>query len=142
MDAWISYSLLVIAAWGLAGLLQKLGTNRVSAESLLVWLTAGYILLLPWLLMQSGVARLSSQALLIGVLAGLTNGLGAWFFFASLRSGAKASVAVPLTALNPLVTVLLAVVFLSEKLTNLQWFGVFLATLAGVLIACETPERT
>ena len=43
------FSCIAIVLWGLVGLLQKLGTNRISASSLLVWLMVGFLVLLPWL---------------------------------------------------------------------------------------------
>ncbi|PYV43463.1 MAG: hypothetical protein DMG06_10685 [Acidobacteria bacterium] len=138
MPVWMFYSLLVIMLWGIVGLLQKLGTNRVSADSLLIWLMAGYVLLLPWLLATTSLSTLRGHDIFIGTLAGVTNGLGAWFLFASLESGAKASIAVPLTALNPLLTILLAMVFLAERLTPLQWTGIVLAIIAGGMISYET----
>jgi transporter family protein len=140
MPAWLAYSLLVIVLWGIVGLLQKLGTNRVSANSLLIWLMAGYVLLIPWLLSTTRLSDLTPRDTIIGTLAGITNGLGAWYLFASLESGAKASVAIPLTALNPLLTILLAMIFLSERLTGLQWFGILLAIVAGAMISYETGE--
>jgi len=79
---------------------------------------------------------------IIGTLAGITNGLGAWFLFASLENGAKASVAIPLTALNPLLTILLAMIFLSERLTALQWVGIIIAIIAGAMISYETSETS
>ncbi len=140
MPAWLGYSLLVVVLWGIVGLLQKLGTNRVSADSLLIWLMVGYVLLLPWLLSTTRMSELTTRDTVIGTLAGITNGLGAWCLFASLESGAKASVAIPLTALNPLLTILLALIFLSERLTGLQWFGILLAIVAGAMISYETNE--
>jgi len=138
MPAWIFYSCLVIFFWGVVGLLQKLGSNRMSPKGIIVWMTLGYILLIPWLLTRGALGRLSPRELTIGILGGLTNGLGAWYLFASLDAGAKASVAVPLTALNPLLTMLLAMLILSERLTPLQWFGVALAIVAGVMLSYET----
>jgi transporter family protein len=140
MPAWLVYSLLVIVLWGIVGLLQKLGTNRISANSLLIWLMVGYILLLPWLLSTTRLSDLTLRDAIIGTLAGITNGLGAWYLFASLESGAKASVAIPLTALNPLLTILLAMIFLSERLTALQWLGIMIALIAGAMISYETSE--
>jgi len=140
MPAWLVYSLLVIVLWGIVGLLQKLGTNRISANSLLIWLMGGYVLLLPWLLSTTRLSDLAMRDAIIGTLAGITNGLGAWYLFASLESGAKASVAIPLTALNPLLTILLAMIFLSERLTALQWVGIMIAIVAGVMISYETGE--
>ncbi len=138
MPLWILHSCLVIVLWGVVGLFQKLGSNRISPKGIIVWMTVGYILLIPWLLTRAAMSNLSPRDMAVGVLGGLTNGLGAWYLFASLDAGAKASVAVPLTALNPLLTMLLAIVILSERLTPLQWFGVALAIVAGVMISYET----
>jgi uncharacterized membrane protein len=142
MTDWMFFSLIAVALWGIVGLLQKLGTNRISADSLLVWLMVGYLLLLPWLIWDADFTNLAATQFTVGVLAGVTNGLGAWFLFAALEKGAKASIAVPLTALNPLVTILLALVFLVERLTAIQAIGVALAIIAGVLISSETTETT
>jgi transporter family protein len=139
MADWVYYSLLSILFWGFVGLFQKLGASRISADSLLVWLMAGYILTLPYLLATDDIFSLSSRDIFIGVLGGITNGLGSWFLFAALENGAKASVAIPLTALYPLLTILLAVVFLAERLTPLQGVGILFAIVAGVLISYETP---
>ena len=140
MPAWVFWSSIVIVLWGVVGLFQKLGSNRISSQSLLIWLTAGYLLLIPWLLWTTRLDGLSRRDVLIGVFGGLTNGLGAWFLFRSLEAGAKASVAVPLTALNPLVTIALAVTLLAERLSPVQWAGVLLAILAGMMISYETAE--
>jgi transporter family protein len=137
MSDWMYFSLIAVALWGIVGLLQKLGTNRISADSLLVWLMVGYLVLLPWLIGNADFSGLAARDIFVGILAGVTNGLGAWFLFAALEKGAKASIAVPLTALNPLVTILLALVFLAERLTIVQSAGVILAILAGVLISYE-----
>jgi bacterial/archaeal transporter family protein len=135
---WIYFALLAILLWGVVGLLQKLGTNRVSARSLLVWLMVGFLLILPGFLRGTNLFSIGPRAALIGILGGITNGMGSWFLFASLEAGAKASVAIPLTALYPLVTILFATLFLAETLTSMQWVGIFLALVAGVMLSYET----
>jgi transporter family protein len=137
MPAWVLYSCLVIVLWGVVGLFQKLATNRIPAHTLMVWLTVGYLLLVPILLARTGMNGLGTLTILVGVLGGLTNGLGAWYLFASLEAGAKASIAVPLTALNPLLTIILALTFLGERLTLIQWGGIVAALIAGVMISYE-----
>ena len=140
MPDWMLLSCVAIVLWGVVGLFQKLGTNRISARSLLVWLMAGFLVLLPWFLKKDNFLSLRGQDYAIGLLGGLTNGLGSWFLFASLEEGAKASVAVPLTALYPLVTVLLAKLVLREILTGWQWMGIGLALLSGVMLSYEKSE--
>jgi bacterial/archaeal transporter family protein len=137
MEAWIVPAVTALVLWGVVGVLQKLGSNRLGANALLLWVTAGYILMLPAVLGRSGSWAVSSDAILLGVLAGGVNGLGTWLLFRSLESGAKASVAVPLTALYPVVTVILAFIFLSERLSPREWFGVALALCGGAMLSYE-----
>lgn len=139
MPAWFLYALIAVVLYGIVGLFQKMATNRISASASVVCCCVGYLLPVPYLLATSGPIATSFLYFTVGVLVGVTSQLGSWFIFASLESGAKASVAVTLTALYPLVTVLLAVTFLAERLTLLQWLGVFLALIAGVLISYEKP---
>ena len=140
---WFIPALVATVLWGLVGVLQKLGSNRVNASSLLAWVMAGYVLSLPVFWKGSGLALLSHKALLVGILAGAANGLGTWFLFVAFERGAKASVAIPLTALYPLFTVVLAYVALRERLGALEWIGVFCAICGGVMLSYETePHET
>jgi uncharacterized membrane protein len=137
MATWLLLALLAAFLWGIVGVLQKLGSTRLDAASLLVWVTAGYILALPCFWWGAQLPTLSPRALLLGAAAGTINGLGTWFLFAAFEKGAKASVAIPLTALYPLVTLGLAFLFLSERLTLLEWVGVLLALSGGAMLSYE-----
>ena len=134
---WLEYASIAIVLWGVVGLFQKLGTNRISSRSLVVWLTAGFLFLLPLFWRQGGVGAVSHRIVVIGLLGGLLNGLGSWALFVALEKGAKASVAIPMTALYPLVTAGLAVVFLNERPTWLEWIGIVLAQAAGAMLSYE-----
>jgi transporter family protein len=142
MDTWVFYACVATLCWGVVGLLQKLGTNRVSSRSLLVWLVVGFAAMLPALWRDGDITGLSWRVLLIGLLGGAANGLGSWALFEALERGAKASVAVPLTALYPLVTIVLARIFLAETLTFRQWAGIALAIAGGAMLSYETEERS
>lgn len=135
----VTLSLVAVMLWGIVGLLQKVTTNYTNADAVLIWDRVGYLCLLPWLLATTSLSHLGYRDLLIGILDGVTNSLGAWFLYASLESGAKASVAVPLTSLYPLLTVLMAMTFLGEKVKPLQWLGISLALAAGILMTWEGP---
>jgi bacterial/archaeal transporter family protein len=139
MNSWMLFALVAIALYGIVGLFQKMATTRVSAAASVVSCAVGYLLPFPYLLIASDPFVSGTLYLAIGFLVGVTSQLGSWFLFAALESGAKASVAVTLTALYPFVTVLLATIFLRERLTALQWFGVALALLAGAMISYEKP---
>jgi drug/metabolite transporter (DMT)-like permease len=132
------YAGIAIAMWGLNGLFMKLGTNRASARSMVIWVTAGFALLLPFLWAGTGLAGLNRRVIFVGLLAGAVNALGNWAVFACLEKGAKASVAIPLTALYPLCTIALATSFLHERPSALQWLGIGLALAGGAMLSYET----
>lgn len=136
---WFIYALVTVASWGAVGLLQKLGTNRISSRSVLIWVTAGFLLLLPFLSFAP-LSQLSGYLIFIGILSGILNGLGSWFLFLSLESGAKASVAVPLTGLFPIISSFLGIAILHERLTLLEWVGVVCALLGGILLSRESES--
>lgn len=144
---WMAYAGFAIVLWGINGLFMKLGTNRVSARSMVIWVTAGFVVLLPFLLRGTPMAGLSARVIFVGLIAGTVNGLGNWAVFACLEKGAKASVAIPLTALYPLCTVVLATAFLKERPTSQQWIGIALAVAGGAMLSYEpavavaTPEE-
>lgn len=72
-------------------------------------------------------------------MGGALNGLGAFTSFAALESGGKASIVIPLVYLYPLVTILLALLFLVERLTGVQAVGIVLAIIAAILLSQEAP---
>ena len=119
-----------------------LGAPGLAATALLVWLVVGFAAMLPALWRDGDITGLGWRVLLIGLLGGIANGLGSWALFEALERGAKASVAVPLTALYPLVTIVLARIFLAETLTIRQWAGIALAVAGGAMLSYETEERS
>src|SRR5215813_14440296 len=134
---WIIYAGVAILLWGINGLFMKLGTNRISARSMVIWVTAGFVVLLPWMWKMTSLAGLGTKVLLVGLIAGAVNGLGNWAVFACLEKGAKASVAIPLTALYPLCTVVLATLLLKERPSPMQWLGIALAVAGGAMLSYE-----
>lgn len=139
---WMIYAGVAILLWGVNGLLMKLGTNRISARAMVIWVTAGFVVLLPWMWEMTSLSTLTTRTLAVGLIAGAVNGLGNWAVFACLEKGAKASVAIPLTALYPLCTVALATVFLRERPTGSQWIGIALAVAAGAMLSYESAPAT
>ncbi|MCX6620253.1 MAG: EamA family transporter, partial [Acidobacteria bacterium] len=74
----------------------------------------------------------------LGILSGVLNGLGALTSFAAFSAGAKSSVAVPVMYLSPLITVLMARLFLHEQISVTQWIGIFLAPISAWLLSIES----
>ena len=132
---WFLYSVITVLAWGVVGLLQKLSTNHLSAESTLIWLVVGFLAMEPLFYPGSALFHYSAWAIAAALVSGLLNALGAWALFAALKNGGKASIVSPLTALYPLVVILLVPLVLHESITKLQLAGVASALIAVVLLS-------
>jgi bacterial/archaeal transporter family protein len=135
LPPWFWLAMVVLVSWGTVGLLQKLSTNCLSAETAFVWLVIGFFLLDPWLYPKTPLSHYSAKILAWVLLSAFLNGLGAWALLAAMKNGGKASIVVPLTALYPLVTAFLAVVILHEGITRTQAGGILCGLIAGGLLS-------
>lgn len=74
------------------------------------------------------------MGIVYGVSAGILGGLGIIFFYFAMKEG-KTSVVVAMTALYPLVTLLLSSLILKEHITLKQTLGIFFAIIAMALFS-------
>jgi transporter family protein len=136
--SWLGYAIFALVAWGITGVTQKLSTNRITSERSFLWFCWAMVALSAAVVV---VARphwgLGTLVAVCSVAGGALNGLGAWTSFRALESGGKASIVISLISLFPLLTVLLAVVFLHEHLTRMQTAGAVVAIAAAILLSLE-----
>ena len=142
MQIWLGFAILALVLWGATGVTQKLSTNRISSERSFLWFCWAMVALSAIVLLLArphwGVGRI---VVISSIAGGLLNGLGAWTSFRALESGGKASIVISLISLYPLLTVLLAVVLLGERLTWMQSVGAVTAIAAAILLSIgETPK--
>jgi len=135
LPPWFYFAAITLGAWGIVGLLQKLSTNYISAESSLIWLVVGFLLLEPFFYPGQEALHYSAWNLTWALLSGTLNALGAWALFAAMKAGGKASVVSPLTALYPLPVVVVVPFLLHESPTLLQFAGIICALIAVLLLS-------
>jgi transporter family protein len=142
MQAWLFFSMVALIFFGITGITQKLSTNHISFEASFAWFCAAMILISAAIAIAVPLDwRVSPVLLMLSALGGALNGLGALTSFAALEKGGKASVVIPIINLYPLVTISGAWLFLGEKLTGKQIWGILFALAAVVLLSQETPQR-
>ncbi|WP_456432147.1 EamA family transporter [Thermosulfuriphilus sp.] len=130
---WLLYCLLTLFLWGVWGFFYKLAVGNLHHGAVLFLSSLGGLLVAGVLFVSAGLKISSWGAMPLAFGAGVLGNLGTFFFIKALQ-GNKASLVVPLSALYPLVTVVLAVIFLGEELRLRHWLGIFLAVLAGALL--------
>ena len=124
LPQWLRFALLGMSLYGLWGFWGAKAARLIDAKSVMFFSSLGTLVaggLCLFLLHFK--PELTSKGVTFSVLTGLSTGLGTIFFIAALRQGQVVPV-VMITALYPLITLLLAVLFLHEQLSLVQWTGV------------------
>jgi transporter family protein len=140
------WTLLAVVSWGLWAIFSKVIGDVVSAAQNQAISTLGLLPILAVLAWfdEPGTLRMPSanvrRGIFLAVIAGILSCLGNIPYYGVLGSGAQAATVVPLTALYPLVTVLLAVPLLKERLTRVQSLGIVVSLAAIYLLNVQSEE--
>jgi transporter family protein len=130
--------MIALVLWGITGVTQKLSTNRITSARSFLWFCWAMVALSGVVLIVAHPHWGLERVVVISAIAGgALNGMGAWTSFRALESGGKASIVISLISLYPLLTVLLAVLILHERLTVMQMCGAGIAIVAAILLSLE-----
>jgi len=136
---WIT-SLIVLAtfvSWGIASLIAKLATNRIGGKAVF-WDMVGYA---PAVFIYSliiyklrNLVQGDKIGIWLAVLSGALSSFGLVGWYLLVTKG-EVSTMVPLTALYPVLTAVLAIVFLHESLTPTKLLGIVISLIAIYLLS-------
>jgi uncharacterized membrane protein len=133
---WFWYSILCMVCWGCWAILAKLGSYEIPAKAsqfVFAWGT------LPVAVVLLARRRFKLEKNAKGIFYGLANGvlatIGSWALFVAYRTGGNTSVIIAVTAMYPLLTVVLALLVLRERLTMLRVVGLVFAAAAFVIFS-------
>jgi drug/metabolite transporter (DMT)-like permease len=169
MSRWLYWALLAVISWGIWAILSKVIGDALSPAQSQAVSTLGMLPIIAALAFfrepptaRSGgfrpptdatnvgdLRRLEAAAtsgrkpwrgILFAVLGGMCSCLGNLPYYEVLASGVKAATVVPLTALYPVVTILLAVPLLKERLGRIQWGGIVMSLAAIYLLNVKDEE--
>lgn len=133
---WFWYSLLCVLCWGAWTILEKMASNEIPERTVQFLFALGA---LPVAFVLFAMRKFKLENSPRGILCGLGNGVLAGVGNAALasayRSGGNTSVITAATAMYPLITVLLAITLLKERLTNLHKLGLLFAAAAFVIFS-------
>jgi drug/metabolite transporter (DMT)-like permease len=133
---WFWYSILCVLCWGGWALLSKLGSTEIPAADMQSLFTFGTLpVALALVIARRFKFERSPKGIFFGLANGVLSGVGSIALFAAYRSGGNTSVITAATALYPMITVILAVLILRERLNWLQVVGLGFAGLAMVIFS-------
>ena len=141
MPRWIAWTLLTLVSWGIWAILFRLVGDEISPAHSQAISTLGIVPVLLALALVKDPPGTTNRwrGTLLALGSGVISCLGNVACYEALNH-AKAATVIPLTALYPVVTVLLAVPLLKERLNLLQWIGIGLSLSAIYLF--NVPQGT
>jgi drug/metabolite transporter (DMT)-like permease len=143
LNTWLIYSFIALFFWGIFSAAQKVTTNYISAEwSYIAFVASSMIITLIMMAMGLVQYDFSRNTLYLGSLAGMLNGLGVLASFAAYSAKGKASKVTTIAgALQPVFTIVLAMLFLSEKLGSIEFIGIILAISGALTLSYEKQSK-
>ncbi len=126
LPLWLRWTLIAMFSWGLWAVLAKIPGDAITAGQSQALSTLGLLPMVP-LLRRATFRDASPRGLLLALAGGIVTCLGNVAYYEVLARGGKVATAVSLTALYPLVTILLAVLVLRERLNRVQIAGLLLS---------------
>jgi bacterial/archaeal transporter family protein len=133
---WFWYSIACVFCWGGWAFCSKLGSREIPAETMQFLFTVGTLpVSLALLIARRCKLEKSAKGISYGVLNGVLSGIGGLALFAAYHTNGNTSLITAATALYPMITVVLAVLILREKLQGIQILGLAFAAIAIVIFS-------
>jgi drug/metabolite transporter (DMT)-like permease len=130
--AWLVWTVTALVSWGAWAVLAKWLGGALTAEQSQALSTLGLLPILLPLAWSAGrrLGAASRKGLALAVLGGVITCLGNIAYYAAVARGEKVATVASVTAIAPLVTVLLTVAVLREPINGVQVVGVALSLVA------------
>lgn len=132
---WLWFAVGALVTWGFWAFLPKLALKSMQPHSVIFYEALGNLLIaVPVLIYLRGRVMWHRRSVPIAAVLSIMTVSAFMMYFFALKNGPVATI-VTLTALYPVIAVLIARVFLGEKLNRLQWAAVCSAVCAALLLA-------
>jgi len=133
MKAWLLPASMTMICWGIWGFIPKITTRYINPLSASVFEGLGSAIFAIIILFSlSFKPEIHPKGVSLAFITGLLGMLGALFYLFAMPKG-KVSVIATMTALNPIITIVLAYFILKEPITLKEGIGMVFAFIAIVL---------
>jgi transporter family protein len=138
LASWQFWAVLSAVFAALTAIFAKVGVENVNSDFATLIRTVVIIAVLAAIVMATGQAQnlseISGKTYGFLALSGLATGASWLCYFRALKLGNAAQVA-PIDKLSVVLVAVFGVIFLGERLSGMNWFGVALIAMGAVLVA-------
>jgi transporter family protein len=133
---WFWYSILCVLCWGGWALFSKLGSREIPPQTMQFLFTIGTVPVgIALLVARKFRMERSPRGITYALLNGILAGVGGLTLFAAYHTDSNTALVTVVTALYPMITVVLAVLFLREQFRLVQVLGLIFAMAAIVIFS-------
>ena len=140
LTTWQFWALLSAVFAALTAIFAKVGIEDINSDFatfirtiVILCVLAGIVLVTH---QYQSLSTISSKSLFFLVLSGLATGASWLCYFRALKLGNASQVA-PVDKLSVVMVAIFGVIFLSEKLSTMNWSGIALITVGALLVAIK-----
>ncbi len=129
MKTWLLYSISTTVLWGIWGVIAKLSSRSIVWQNVFLLTYCGYFIVFPiYFILFSNHFKFLWRNIdcFFAIFGGIISSIAALFFYFAISEGESSKV-VTITALYPVLTVILAYLLLHEPITVRKLIGVGLA---------------
>ena len=137
---WQFWAVLSAIFAALTAIFAKVGVENINSDFATFVRTIVILIVLSTILFFTNqfqsLKNISSKSLTFLILSGIATG-GSWIcYFRALKIGEASRVA-PIDKLSVVLVAIFGVIFLSEKLSSLHWFGILLIGTGAIILAIK-----
>ena len=139
-NSWILWATGSALFAALTAILAKIGVENVSSDFAMFFRTSVVLIALFLLLLTTGQLALpentSNRTYIFLTLSGFATGASWLCYFRALKAGNVAQVA-SIDKRSVVFVAVIAALFLGEKMTGVDWFGIVMIAMGAVLVAVK-----
>ncbi len=140
LTSWQFWAVLSAVFAALTAIFAKIGIENINSDFATFIRTIVILCVLSGIILVThqyqSLSAISSKSLLFLILSGLATGASWLCYFRALKLGDASQVA-PVDKLSVVLVAIFGVIFLSEKLSVINWLGIGLITVGALLVAIK-----
>ncbi len=135
---WLVYAIVAALCWGVWGILAKFISSDITPYVNHLLFTIGMLFTIPFVIKKCKIKEANLKGIIWGLVAGVLAIVGNVAVYQSFAKGGLAAVVIPVTNLYPLVTILIAISVLKEKMHWLNGIGILVVVPAIVMLSGQS----
>lgn len=135
---WLVFAILAALCWGVWSILAKFISCDITPYVNHLLFTIGMLFTIPFVIKKCKLKEANLKGIIWGLVAGVLAIIGNVAVYQSFVKGGLAAVVIPVTNLYPLVTILIAISVMKEKMHWLNGIGILVVVPAIVMLSGQS----